>query len=222
MSSYFLNEIAVEGTVQALAEAWVLIESFDWPIGSTPSFEERARDGFSASFRGDVDDGMRARLSVMLSDVSANGAKVRWLSSSCVTRMSSRLDRFEEGQLVSSTTAPWYFSRGRDMEDSVNAAMGDIEALRRLIDRAVSSTETLSDERESVAEYLSLASCVAKAAEDGGRSLLAPSEEELLLLADGVQEIRDESKVVDDDYPRRLLLILERLVVLRRIEAARI
>lgn len=203
MSSYFLNEIAVEGTVQALAEAWVLIESFDWPIGSTPSFEERARDGFSASFRGDVDDGMRARLSVMLSDVSANGAKVRWLSS-CVTRTSSRLDRFEEGQLVSSTTAPWYFSRGRDMEDSVNAAMGDIEALRRLIDRAVSSTETLSDERESVAEYLSLASCVAKAAEDG------------------VQEIRDESKVVDDDYPRRLLLILERLVVLRRIEAARI
>lgn len=203
MSSYFLNEIAVEGTVQALAEAWVLIESFDWPIGSTPSFEERARDGFSASFRGDVDDGMRARLSVMLSDVSANGAKVRWLSS-CVTRTSSRLDRFEEGQLVSSTTAPWYFSHGRDMEDSVNAAMGDIEALRRLIDRAVSSTETLSDERESVAEYLSLASCVAKAAEDG------------------VQEIRDESKVVDDDYPRRLLLILDRLVVLRRIEAARI
>ena len=129
--------------------------------------------------------------------------------------------RWGTRQRVSSTTAPWYFSRCRDMENWMAAVAGDLEALRGLANRAVSMTASMSDRRESVAEFLPLAACVAEIARDERPALLSLIEEEYLLLADGVQEIRDESSQVEREYSHELLLLLERLAVLRRIEASK-
>ena len=199
----------------------VRLESFDWPSASLHSFKEEGPSRFSVSFRDTGDEQSRETLAALLASVTADGTTARWLTASCSERTSSRLDRFDDGGLVSSTTAPWYFSRCRDIENWMSAVLGDLEALRGLADQAVSMTVSLSDRRESVAEFLSLAACVVELARDGRPALLSLTEEEYLLLADSVQEIRDESGQVERDYSHELLLQLERLAVLRRIEASK-
>jgi hypothetical protein len=216
-----LHEIVLEGPVRPLADGWVRLESFDWPCASSPSFREDSPGRFSVAFRDAGDEQSRETLSALLASVTTDGTNAHWLTASCSERTSSRLDRFEGGRPVSSTTAPWYFSRCRDMENWMRAVLGDLEALRGLADRVVSMTASMSDRRENVAEFLSLAACVAEIARDERPALLSLTEEEYLLLADGVQEIRDESSQVEREYSHELLLLLERLAVLRRIEASK-